>query len=72
MKSRAIQYILCKNQFGFTKIISTNDVTYELIEVTNHLNNRNKRNITIFLDLANIFDTVSHAVLLKILEKDGV
>lgn len=77
LKDRLIKFldannILSKNQFGFTRGLSTCDAIYELVkQVTDNLNN-DDRCIAVFLDLAKAFDTVPHEALLTILSQYGV
>lgn len=64
--------IMSKNQFGFTKGLSTCDAIYELVkQITDNLNN-DDRCIAVFLDLAKAFDTVPHDTLLRVLSQYGV
>lgn len=64
--------LLSENQFGFRKGRSANDAVLGLTEyISTNLDN-NKKVITIFLDLAKAFDTVSVPLLLTKLEAIGV
>lgn len=64
--------LLSKNQYGFTEGVGTADAMHSLLkEVTDNIN-ENRRCIAVFLDLAKAFDTVSHTILLRILESNGV
>ena len=59
-------------QFGFRKGKSTFDALLKLVnEIYDSLNSRNHM-LSIFVDLKKAFDTVSHPILVKKLEKYGV
>lgn len=67
-----INNIISKNQFGFQNGKSTEDAMYQMVnDITNNLDKSNVC-IAAFLDLAKAFDTVSHDILLKILENYGI
>lgn len=67
-----VNKVLSKNQFGFTRGLSTADAMYKLVsEITNKLN-LGRKCIAVFLDLAKAFDTVPHDRLLKVLSHYGV
>lgn len=64
--------ILSANQFGFTSGLSTADAMCELTnEITTNLNNGLKC-FAVFLDLSKAFDTVSHPILMDVLESYGI
>lgn len=64
--------LLSKDQYGFTEGVGTTDAINTLLrEVTSNIN-QDKKCIAVFLDLAKAFDTVSHKILLRILESNGV
>lgn len=64
--------IITSKQFGFKKHISTEHAVIELIRTIVSNMNQKKKCLSIFLDLAKAFDTVSHEILLKRLFNVGV
>lgn len=67
-----INNIININQYGFKEGMSTVDAIYSLMNrITENLDNGNVC-MTVFLDLAKAFDTVSHDILLDVLERYGV
>lgn len=64
--------ILFKNQFGFWVQVPTSIWIYQFVdEVTNNLN-KNNTFIALFLKLAKAFDTISHYIMLDVLNIHGV
>lgn len=66
------QNLLSQNQFGFRKGKSTDDAVLELTNYISSNLDTKKKVITIFLDLAKAFDTVSIPRLLNKLDQIGV
>jgi len=64
--------IMSANQFGFTEGLNTEDAMCCLIREATNIINKNKKCLVVFLDLAKAFDTVSHKILLDVLEHCGV
>lgn len=64
--------IISENQFGFRNSFSTKDAIYKLTSTVNNCINNSKKCISVFLDLAKAFDTVSHTKLLQKLENIGI
>ena len=64
--------LLSKHQFGFRPKFSTEYAILDLYEKLIHNLDSGLTTCTIFLDLAKAFDSVSHDILLKKLEKYGV
>ena len=67
-----INHTISNNQFGFRANYSTNDAIYTLTSSINKNLDENKKCITVFLDLAKAFDTVSHKKLITKLESVGI
>lgn len=66
------KHILSNFQFGFRRGRSTEDALHALLNpIANNLNDKRKC-LTIFLDIAKAFDTVSFPLLLKKLENMGI
>ena len=63
---------LTKAQFGFRPKNSTSDLMIYLMECLVKRLNQNERALVLFFDLAKAFDTLSHTILLKKLEKYGI
>jgi hypothetical protein len=77
VKERLVGYLekyhlLSNNQFGFRQGMGTEDALYRLTDMIYSSLDTNKKCITVFLDLAKAFDTVSHPILLKKLDSVGV
>lgn len=77
IKKRLYEYfeankILSPNQFGFRRGLSTQNAIHSLSDTIASLLDINKKPLAIFIDLAKAFDTVSHKLLLKKLEKYGI
>lgn len=64
--------LLAKNQYGFRKKRSATDAVYDLVDCIVRKLDDGKKCITIFLDLAKAFDTVSTHILLRKLEQMGI
>lgn len=64
--------ILSSNQYGFRQSLSTTDAMYELTNAVVDSLDKGNKCIALFLDLAKAFDTVSHPVLLRIMEGYGI
>ena len=63
--------IINKNQFGFLKRESSNDTVIHLTESVNSFIEENETAVSIFLDLAKTFNSISHkSCLEKIKKKD--
>jgi hypothetical protein len=68
--NRLIEYlninnILNSQQFGFRKGLATEDAIFKLLhEILNALNNKEMVG-SIFFDLAKVFESVDHSVLIK-------
>jgi hypothetical protein len=60
------------NQYGFRAGRSTSDAIYNLTEIICKEIDNNCKVITIFLDLAKAFDTISHNILLSKMENCGI
>lgn len=72
MKFLSTNSVLSPNQYGFVGERGTSDAMMGLIEnVVNDLN-LGRKCIAVFIDLAKAFDTVSHKILLSVLERYGV
>lgn len=77
LNSRLIQFldknsVLSKNQYGFREGINTELAIAKLLEsITSNLNMKHKC-LAIFLDIKKAFDAVSHKILLKKLELQGI
>lgn len=64
--------ILSKSQYGFRRGISTEDA---ITDLSSHIINKvdkNKKCLSIFLDLKKAFDTVSVPILVNVLERTGI
>lgn len=77
LKTRLMDFLtsnnlLSKNQFGFMEGKSTTDAMYKLINHVTSKLDEGKKCIGLFLDLAKAFDTVSHSILIQVLEGYGV
>lgn len=77
LNNRLTQYlekyqIISDNQFGFRQGRSTSDAVYSLTDYLIRNIDSNKKCLTIFLDLAKAFDTVSVPLLLEKLENIGI
>ena len=57
--------IINKNQFGFVKRKSGNDTVILLTESENTSLEENKTVFSVFLDLAEAFNSISHKIFLK-------
>ena len=64
--------IISQNQYGFRTKLSTNDAIYKLTNIINRTLHEGRKCITVFLDLAKAFDTVSHSKLIQKLEYIGI
>lgn len=64
--------VLSPNQFGFRQGRGTQDALFTLSSEISHAIENGEKCITVFLDLAKAFDTVSHPILLKKLEALGI
>ena len=63
--------IINKNQFGFLKRKSSNDTVISLTESVNSLLEENETVVSIFLDLAKAFNSISHKFFLEKIAKYG-
>ena len=63
--------IINKNQFGFLKRKSSNDTVISLTESVNSLLEENETVVSIFLDLAKAFNSISHKIFLEKITKYG-
>ena len=77
MHSRLIEFleekqILYYKQFGFRKDFSTNHAILNLLEIIQKVLDDGQIACGIFIDLEKAFDTVSHDILLEILDHYGV
>ena len=64
--------IISQNQYGSRTKLSTNDAIYKLTNIINRTLHEGRKCITVFLDLAKAFDTVSHSKLIQKLEYIGI
>ena len=64
--------IINKNQFGFLTRKSSNDTVISLTETVNNLLEENETVVSIFLDLAKAFNSISHKIFLKKLQNMGL
>ncbi len=64
--------LLCKNQFGFQRGLSTEHCILHLTNYVTQALNENKYAIGIFLDLQKAFDVVDHSTLMTKLKNMGV
>jgi hypothetical protein len=65
-------YLISESQYGFRKKISTEDAVKDLTSLIVSQVNKNKKCLTVFLDLKKAFDTVSVPILLQRMEHYGV
>ena len=64
--------ILCDNQFGYRKSLSSADaIIFTLEKILDALENQHST-VGVFLDLSKAFDNVEHRILIAILEKIGL
>ena len=63
--------LFSNNQFGFQSGKSTCDALIHLTEIIYNSLDKKEHNITILIDLQKAFDTISHQILLKKLERYG-
>ena len=63
--------IINKKQFGFLKRKSSNDTVISLTESVNSLLEENETVVSIFLDLAKVFNSISHKIFLEKTTKYG-
>ena len=63
--------IINKNQFGFLERKSSNDTVISLTESVNSLLEENETVVSIFLDLAKGFNSISHKIFLEKITKYG-
>ena len=64
--------IINKNQCGFLKRKSPNDTVISLTELVNSLFEENETIVSIFLDLAKAFNSISHNIFLEKIAKYGL
>ena len=64
--------ILSEYQFGFIKNIGTTDALSKITDIIYKNLDKSKPIITTFIDLAKVFDTVNHALLLEKLDRYGI
>ena len=77
IKSRLVKYlesnnILSQKQFGFRKNRGTQDALTDLTKTVYDNLNKNNKVITVFLDLAKCFDSLSHEILIKKITEIGI
>ena len=77
IKSRLVKYlesnnILSQKQFGFRKNRGTQDTLTDLTKTVYDNLNKNNKVITVFLDLAKCFDSLSHEILIKKITEIGI
>lgn len=77
LKSRVMNFlenssVIYKNQFGFRSNLSTEDAIFNLTNEINMSLNANKKNLSVFVDLAKAFDTIPHDRLLEKMESVGI
>ena len=63
--------IINKNQFGFQKKKSAVDAVIVLTEKINEIVDKGELGMTIFLDLAKAFNSISHKILLQKISNYG-
>lgn len=77
LKNRVMNFLetnntIYKNQYGFRPNLSTEDAIFNLTNEINTNLNANKKNLSVFIDLAKAFDTVPHDKLLEKMEYMGI
>lgn len=64
--------IISSSQYGFREKMNTQDAIYSLMSKVYLAQDSNLKSLALFLDLRKAFDTISHDLLIKKLEKCGV